>query len=150
MRTGLPHGHGIPDSIERSTLIHRNPDGQIALTDIQYHALEKGVANGKNLLAVAPTSTGKTDVGLFAAAGWLARGLADGARVVFLTSHRALARQKFAELRDRFAPLFALVPSEIVVATGDDVIDGNGDPSLDAFSAPLLVATYEKYLNMLA
>jgi helicase len=36
------------------------------------------------------------------------------------------------------------------LATGDDVMDGNGDPSPDSFSVPILVATYEKYLNMLA
>lgn len=150
MKDGLPEGHGLPAELLVSDLLHRDELNQFQLTDIQYAALEAGVARGKSILAVAPTSSGKTDVGLFAAASWLHRGLADGARVVFLTSHRALARQKFIELKRRFAPLFTLAPTEIVLATGDDVIDGNGDAANDAFSAPVLIATYEKYLNMLA
>lgn len=150
MKTGLPDGHGLANEILVSNLLHRGEDNEFQFTDIQYAALEAGVAKGKSILAVAPTSSGKTDVGLFAAASWLHRGLADGARVVFLTSHRALARQKYAELLTRFAPLFSLAPTEVVLATGDDVIDGNGDPASDAFAAPIIVATYEKYLNMVA
>ncbi|AVA13754.1 DEAD/DEAH box helicase [Sphingopyxis sp. MG] len=150
MKFGLPEGHGLPPELLASGLLHRDEFGEYQLTDVQYAALEAGVASGTSILAVAPTSSGKTDVGLFAAASWLHRGLADGARVAFLTSHRALARQKFEELRRRFAPLFTLAPTEIVLATGDDVIDGNGDAAVDAFAAPVLIATYEKYLNMLA
>jgi helicase len=150
MRTGLPDAHGLPGPIVASGLVHRDDAGNIELTNIQYSALEHGLARGTNLLAVAPTSSGKTDVGLFAAASWLSVGLADGAHVVFLTSHRALARQKFIELQERFAPLFSLSPSEIVLATGDDVIDAQGELAPEAFSAPVLIATYEKYLNMLA
>lgn len=150
MKSGLPDGNGLPAEILASGLLHRDALNLVQLTDIQYAALEAGVARGVNILAVAPTSSGKTDIGLFAAASWLHAGLADGRRVVFLTTHRALARQKFAELTQRFAPLFNITASEIVLATGDDVADANGDPVMDAFPAPIMVATYEKYLNMLA
>lgn len=150
MKVGLPENHGLPPEYLASNLIHRNQRGEIELTDIQYEALEVGIANGVSVLAVAPTSSGKTDVGLYAGAAWLHRGLADGARVVFLTSHRALARQKFKEIREHFAQLLTLSPDEVVLATGDDVVDGNGDPSNDALAMPVIVATYEKYLNMVA
>lgn len=150
MKTGLPEGHGLSDSIVASPILHRSGTGIVELTDVQYEALELGVAKGQSIVAIAPTSSGKTDVGLFAAASWFANGLADGARVVYLTSHRALARQKFRDLADQFAPVFSLAPNEIVLATGDDVVDVAGDPVPDALAAPLLVATYEKYLNMVA
>lgn len=150
MRTGLPVNHGLPPELLASSLLHRDELNQVSLTDVQFAALESGVAVGRNILAIAPTSSGKTDVGFYAASGWLHRGLSDGAKVVFLTSHRALARQKFAELLFRFAPLFTLTLDEMVLATGDDVIDGNGDPVLDALSGSVIVATYEKYLNILA
>jgi len=150
MKTGLPLDHGLPAEVLASSLVHRDQSNEIVLTDIQHASLEAGVALGKSIIAIAPTSSGKTDVGLYAAASWLLRGLAGGAKVVFLTSHRALARQKFSELISRFAPLLTLTLDELVLSTGDDSIDGNGDPVLDPFSGTVIIATYEKYLNLLA
>nr|WP_165301704.1 DEAD/DEAH box helicase [Methylorubrum zatmanii] len=146
----MPENHGLPEVILDSNLIHRDELGEIQLTDIQFEALEAGVARGNNILAVAPTSSGKTDVGLYAAGAWLVSGLDDGAKVVFLTSHRALARQKFYELIENFAPLLMLGSDELVLATGDDALDSNGDPVPDALAVPVIVTTYEKYLNMLS
>lgn len=150
MQIGVPDDHGLPSEILGSTLLHRGNHNEVTLTDVQYAALEAGVARGSNVLALAPTSSGKTDVGFFAAAGWLARGIAQGHKVVFLTSHRALARQKFAEILDRFAPLFTVTRDEAFLATGDDTVDGNGDAVLDGLAGTIIVATYEKYLNMLS
>ncbi|MGO6678328.1 DEAD/DEAH box helicase [Rhizobium leguminosarum] len=150
MKTGLPEGHGLSSALVAGPLLRRNSEGEIELTDIQFEALQAGVASGQSLLAIAPTSSGKTDIGLLAAASWLYSGITEGCKVVYLTSHRALARQKFHEFQDRLGPLFSLAASEMVLATGDDVVDANGDPVSDAFSVPLVVATYEKYLNMLA
>ncbi|WLD97003.1 DEAD/DEAH box helicase [Agrobacterium leguminum] len=150
MKAGLPEGHGLSAALVAGPLLRRSDEGEIELTDIQFEALHAGVAKGESILAVAPTSSGKTDIGMLAAASWLDAGISDGCKVVYLTSHRALARQKFHEFKARLGPLFALAPSEIVLATGDDVVDANSDPVPDAFSAPLIVATYEKYLNMLA
>mgnify|MGYP001222759974 CR=1 FL=1 len=150
MKTGLPSGHGLSQSIVSGPLLRRNASGEIELTDVQYEALEAGVAKGKSVLAVAPTSSGKTDIGIIAATAWLDNGITEGRRVVYLTSHRALARQKFYEFQKRLAPLFSLSASELVLATGDDVVDANGDPVTDVFYTPVVVATYEKYLNMLA
>lgn len=150
MRTGLPDNHNLPDLILSSGLLYHDTDGQISLTDVQYDALENGVASGRNVLAIAPTSSGKTEVGLFAAAAWLVRYLSDGGKVVFLTSHRALARQKFEEIISKFSQLLSISSDEIVLSTGDDVINANRDIVTDALSASIVVATYEKYLNMLA
>jgi helicase len=150
MRSGLPEGHGLSERVLQSSFVHRDDDGSPNLTDIQYEALVAGVAIGENLLAVAPTSSGKTDVGYFAALGWLTNHHQVSGRVVFLTSHKALARQKFVEVIRKFGELFNFDPSETVLATGDAVVDGNGDPAIDAFGATILVATYEKYLNILA
>ena len=72
-------------------------------------------------------------------------------RAVYLVSHRALARQKFNELNTS-EPLttFGLHPSEIAMSNGDLSIDGQGVTPDDPLSARLLIATYEKFLALLA
>ncbi|WP_296016311.1 DEAD/DEAH box helicase [uncultured Agrobacterium sp.] len=150
MKIGLPENHGLSSNLLSGPLLKRGASGDIELTDIQFEAFNAGIAEGQSVLAIAPTSSGKTDIGLIAASSWLDGGINAGRKVVYLTSHRALARQKFFEFQDRIGPLFSLAKSEMVLATGDDVIDANGDPVSEAFSVPLVVATYEKYLNMLA
>lgn len=47
MRTGLPESHGLSDDIVNSNLIHRNGNGEIELTDIQYKTLEEGISQEK-------------------------------------------------------------------------------------------------------
>ncbi len=150
MKIGLPENHGLSSNLVSGPLLRRNAAGEIELTDIQFEAFNSGIAKGQSVLAIAPTSSGKTDIGLIAASSWLDSGINEGRKIVYLTSHRALARQKFYEFQDRLGPLFSLAKSEMVLATGDDVIDANGDPVPDAFSVPVVIATYEKYLNMLA
>jgi helicase len=149
LETGLPDNHGLSAAVLASPLVHE-VNGQPHFTDVQYESLAGGVARGQSVLAIAPTSSGKTEVGYYGAASWLERSLAQGGRVVFLTSHKALARQKFAEIVRCFSPIFQLDNSEVVLATGDAVLDANGDVPVNAFTATVLVVTYEKYLNMLA
>ena len=123
--------------------------GAPSITDIQYDALDAGVARGASLLISAPTSTGKTLIGYWAAQQRLR---ADHGRVVYLVSLRALAAQKFSEI----VSIFSLAPfnidkSEIVLATGDGVRTADPDVGgTDPLSATVLVATYEKYLGLLA
>ncbi len=72
-------------------------------------------------------------------------------KVAYLVSHRALARQKYLELRRaEMLDIFQLDPSQLVMATGDEVIDGTGEPNRHGMDATFVIATYEKFLAMLA
>jgi len=94
-----------------------------SITDAQYAALDAGLADGKSLLVSAPTSTGKTLIGWWAAAA----GLEQGKKFVYLVSHRALASQKFDEIQKLFqGPWLGDDPHALVCATGDGVTDGSG------------------------
>jgi len=152
MRNSMPDGHNLPvDVISNAKLVYRDADNNPSLTDIQYEALKAGVANGKSLLVVAPTSTGKTNIALWAVLSWLGTATVADRSAVYLVTHRALARQKFDEFQDLLRDAhFNGDPSAIVFATGDGVVDGSGVPPQNPLSTPLLVATYEKYLAMLA
>ncbi len=55
-------------------------EGAPSLTDIQYEALEAGVARGESILVCAPTSTGKTLIGWWA----IASAILAGGRAVYL------------------------------------------------------------------
>ncbi|MBM3538051.1 MAG: DEAD/DEAH box helicase [Alphaproteobacteria bacterium] len=98
MKDQLPKRHGCAKTVLESGLIYRT-EGKPTLTDAQYAGLEAGVATGKSLMLVAPTSSGKTEVGLIGIACWLTGSNASARRAVYLVSHRALARQKFNQLQ---------------------------------------------------
>jgi helicase len=145
MRYTLPDDHGL-SLITYEQLVFKEGDSP-ALTDVQHEALGEGVAKGKSLLVVSPTSTGKTQIALWA----IAQALERGENTVYLVTHRALARQKFDEFRTRLlADFLDNDPSSIVLATGDYVEDGDGLTSTEPLQASLLVATYEKYLALLS
>lgn len=145
MKDFLPEGHGLSQPV-LSGLVFRE-DGNISLTDVQHKALEQGVACGKSMLVVSPTSTGKTLIGLWA----IAEGLSSGNNTVYLVTHRALAKQKFEDFQNvLLEDYLGGDKSAIVIATGDYVEDGNGQYPSAPLSAPLLVATYEKYLALLS
>ncbi|EEB72702.1 ATP-dependent DNA helicase 1, putative [Ruegeria sp. R11] len=132
--------------LETPNLMPRN-GGNVSLTDAQYAALEAGLACGKSLLISAPTSTGKTLIGWWAAASGLER----GKRFVYLVSHRALASQKFEEIQALFqGSWLGDDASTLVCATGDGVVDGSGRANSAPLSATILVATYEKYLALVS
>lgn len=98
MQYELPADHGMSQTIrENKKLVFFEESGsRVALTDIQHAALENGVARGVSLLVVAPTSTGKTQIGLWA----LLAGLERRMSAVYLVTHRALARQKFEDFAE--------------------------------------------------
>lgn len=148
MKTELPLNHGLPPDIVASHLVQQN--GAISLTDVQFESLRAGVGRGKSLLVVAPTSSGKTNVGYFALATWLRHGQLGASKAVYLVSHRALARQKFEELVGAARTLMDVRPEAVVVATGDGAIDGRGEIASDPLAATILVATYEKFTGLLA
>lgn len=151
MKFELPAQHGLPAGVlDDPALLPRDEAGGPSVTDLQSDALAAaGVGRGRSMLCAAPTSTGKTLVGVWGLFTWLDGG--HGRRAVYLVTHRALARQKFEELRDLLRErLFGGDPSCIVLASGDAVEDGTGAAPPSPLEAPLLVATYEKYLAMLA
>ncbi|MEZ5289865.1 MAG: DEAD/DEAH box helicase [Vicinamibacterales bacterium] len=144
MKDQLPPHHGLPDDVI-ATLVFRDGDA-FSITDVQFEALSAGVGKGESVLVVSPTSTGKTQVALWG----MVTGLSGGKPVVYLVTHRALARQKFEDFqRSLLLPFLANDGSALVMATGDEVVDATGSSRTDPLSARLLVATYEKYLALL-
>src|SRR4051794_4365231 len=97
MQYGLPENHGLPEFVvSDSKLLPRDAEGNPSVTDVQFEALSAGVARANSMLCVAPTSTGKTFIGIWGLLSWLDKGTSR--RAVYLVTHRALARQKFEEL----------------------------------------------------
>ena len=148
MKHDLPTDHGLPDFVMSDRrLMPRRKDGKVSITDVQHAGLEAGIARGANLLIVAPTSTGKTLLAAWA----IAAGLKADKRAVYLVTHRALAKQKFDDLKSLLlAPALEGDAANIVLATGDDVVAADGSLPPAPLDASLVVATYEKYLGMLA
>jgi helicase len=147
MKEGLPEENGLPQEVIAAPSLLPSKDGVPLLTDIQYDALAHGVAGGHSLIASAPTSTGKTLIGLWT----IASSILNRGRAVYLVSHRALARQKFEELLAVLSPtIVADVSSTVVIATGDGVEDARGRRVSNPLDCDVLVATYEKFLHCLA
>ena len=85
---------------------------------------------GRNLLVSAPTGSGKTLVGEYAAY----RALTGGGRCFYTTPIKALSNQKFRQFRSRFGP------ENVGLLTGDHSIDAE---------APIVVMTTEVLRNMI-
>lgn len=85
---------------------------------------------GRNLLVSAPTGSGKTLVGEYAAH----RALVSGGRCFYTTPVKALSNQKFRQFRERFGP------ENVGLLTGDHSIDAD---------APIVVMTTEVLRNMI-
>ena len=104
-------------------------------------ALSKGVAEGKNLLIVTPTASGKTLTAMLAAISVLEKGL----KVVYLTPLRALASEKYHDFK-LFEKHHRLVGKQIKVriASGDYT-----SPGSRLSDADIIVATNEKMDSLL-
>jgi helicase len=145
MKYQLPEHHGLSSQIVTDLVFKE--DGKPVLTDVQYEALDAGVGQGESLLVVSPTSTGKTQIAVWA----IANGIETGCNTVYLVTHRALAKQKFDDFKSLLLNKFLdSNGSALVIATGDYVVNAEGDIPIDPLSVPLLVATYEKYLALLS
>lgn len=145
MKYQLPENHSLSDAIVNS-LVFKSEE-QYALSDVQFAALDAGVGRGESILVISPTSTGKTHIALWA----IANSLESGCNTVYLVTHRALAKQKFEDFKLLLQPGFlGNDPSSLVIATGDYVEDADGNIPSEPLRAPLVVATYEKYLAMLS
>lgn len=95
----LPNNHYLSD-LTINNLVFKK-DGQPALSDVQFVALEKGVGRGESVLVLSPTSTGKTQIALWA----IAHSLENGNNTVYLVTHRALAKQKFEDFKTQLLRL---------------------------------------------
>ena len=71
MKYELPHGHGLDDRILYDPTLLPQTEGVPSITDVQYEALAAGVAHGQSVLAVAPTSTGKTNIAMWGLLSWM-------------------------------------------------------------------------------
>jgi helicase len=106
----------------------------------QEFALSKGVAEGKNLLIVTPTASGKTLTAMIATISVLQRGL----KVIYLTPLRALASEKYHDFK-----LFEKHPLigkqvKVKIASGDYNSPGSGLSDAD-----IIIATNEKMDSLL-
>lgn len=145
MKYELPKDHGLSELTVAQLVFSEG--GNPALSNAQFAALQAGVGRGESVLVVSPTSTGKTQIALWA----IVNSLESGCNTVYLVTHRALAKQKFEDFRSQLLPSYlAGDGSSLVMATGDYTEDADGETPKEPLRAPLLVATYEKYLAMLS
>ncbi|MDA7997527.1 MAG: DEAD/DEAH box helicase, partial [Nitrosopumilus sp.] len=71
-------------------------EGYSELWPPQEAAVKAGAADGGGVLVAAPTASGKTLTAMLAIIGFISRG---GGRAVYLSPLRALASEKYAELK---------------------------------------------------
>ncbi len=145
MKTELPDSHGLTQTMLDTLVPHS--DGKVSLTNIQYKALEEGVAQGQSSLIVSPTSTGKTQIAIWA----IAQNIEQGINAVYLVTHRSLAKQKFNEFKEMLLDTYLDGDkTALAISTGDYSMDANGEALSSPLEVPLLIATYEKYLALLS
>lgn len=106
-------------------------------TRIQALSIEQGICDRQSMVVCAPTSSGKTLVGELA----LLSAVRQGARGVYLVSHKALADQKYEDFSAKYGVLGRDPIARIAIATGDRD-EGDVDPNI-------LVATYEKAMALI-
>jgi replicative superfamily II helicase len=100
-------GHGIPEAV-----LDRWAEHIEGLNQLQQDAVnEAGLLEGRNVLVVSPTSSGKTLIGELAAI----RATQNGGRSVFLLPTKALVNEQ----QDKFERLYVPVGVRTIRATGD-------------------------------
>lgn len=110
--------------------------GYPSLYPPQQMAIERGILDGKNILVTTPTASGKTLIAMMAIVKVIERGL----KAVYLTPLRALASEKYDDLKilERL-DLGSGRKMKVAVATGD--YDSSGK---ELASADVVVLTNEK------
>jgi hypothetical protein len=107
---------------------------QVQLDAVNVHR----VLDGKSLLLVAPTSSGKTFVGEMAAA----RAIADGRKAVFLLPYRALVSEKYED----FSAFYGQTLGLRVIRCSGDYYDDVSDFVQGRYDIAML--TYEMFLAL--
>ena len=108
------------------------------LNELQLEAVNKHrILDGKSLVVVAPTSSGKTFIGELAAA----KAMADGRKTVFLLPYKALVNEKY----DQFKRVYGSVGQRVIRATGDS---HDEIPMLLKGKYDIAFLTYEMFLGL--
>lgn len=117
-----------------------NRDYPKGLNDLQLKSVnECRLLDGENLLAIAPTGSGKTLLGEMAAL----RAVSRGRRAVFLVPLRALASEKHEEFEERYGAALGL---RVIKCTGDKT---DQVPQFVRGKYDFALLTYEMFLNLL-
>ena len=126
--------HGLPPEIVKQWTANF-PQG---LNGLQLAAVnEHGVLEGKSLLVVAPTSSGKTLIGELAAI----QAVTAGKKAAFLLPYRALVNEKF----DDFSQRYSSAGVRVARCSGD-ATDGIGPVLCGRYDLGFF--TYETFLNL--
>ena len=123
---GLPIPAGMKATLKKV--------GVKELTPVQSLAIKAGLLDGKDLLVVSATASGKTLVGELAG---VTRAL-EGRRLLFLVPLVALANQKYHEFTERYGPLGLTVSLRVGFSRLESVTGVNRDHAAD-----IVVGTYE-------
>jgi helicase len=121
----------LPDEVKRFYL----DSGILELYPPQAEAVEKGLLEGKNLLAAIPTASGKTLLAELA----MLKSIQKGGKALYIVPLRALASEKFRRFRE-----FSELGIRIGISTGDYDLRDEGLGIND-----IIVATSEKTDSLL-
>lgn len=114
--------------------------GYEALLPVQEEAIKKGILDGKSLLIVAPTSSGKTFVGEMAAINFSLK----GKRALYLVPFKALAEEFYLDFIEKYSGpdigFIIRISDRDHRETDDQIRIGNYD---------IAILTYEKLSSLL-
>src|SRR5579864_3528284 len=108
------------------------------LLPIQEEAIKAGVLSGKNVVVIAPTTSGKTFIGELAVARMALKKM----KAFYLVPFKAIAEEKGSD----FSTKYGEYGIRTVLATGDHP---ESDPVLQDGSFDIAIATYEKCASVM-
>src|SRR3970040_1444941 len=121
--------------LSKSAIDFLKNEGYSELYPPQQDSINAGLFDGKNILVSAPTASGKTLIAILAIINYLSK---SNGRVIYLTPLRALASEKFSELK-KLEKLDLGRKIKTAISTGDfDSVDKAAE------NADIIVLTNEK------